>query len=298
MRKLAIAAVVANLLGRAAPAFADEADALVRTGEVFAKQGEWTQAIAAFKAADASRPAARHACLIGLAYTRRELWPQAEIFFGRCRARVTADDPAPDWLDDAERMLAEKLVTSRSTAVQITVVPATSLAQIEVSAFAPDETFSPRTIHLAPGTYIVSASAPDHQTTKQTIVVDGTVPELAVELVLLATRPLPAPRPPIRIPTYVMGAGGGIVMLGVAHHLFLTRPARDRLAESTHAGYDSARDEFLSRRRVTLAVYGIGAVTVATGLILRYTLFKREPSLEVGASADRDGASITVGWHQ
>ena len=300
MRKLSIAAgFAATVLGRPAPAVADEVDDLVRTGETFAKQGEWTQAITAFKAADAQRPAAKHACLIGLAYTRRELWPQAEIFFGRCRARATTDAPVPEWLDDAERTLAEKLATSRSTAVTITVNPSTTLAQIEVSAFAPDETFAPRTIHLAPGTYTLTAVAPNHRSVEQTVVVDGKVPELSIELVLVPLADVPRPRPPSRIPTYVIGVGGGIVGLGVLHHVLLTRPSRDRLAESTNASYDLTRDEFLSRRRLTLALYGLGALSVATGLVLRYTVFKRaRPSVEVGATANADSASITIGWRR
>ncbi len=300
VRKLAITAgVAATLLGRSAPAVADEVDDLVRAGETFAKQGEWTQAITAFKAADAQRPAAKHACLIGLAYTRRELWPQAEIFFERCRARATTDAPVPEWLDDAERTLAEKLATSRSTAVTITVTPTTTLAQIEVSAFAPDETFSPRTIHLAPGTYTLTALAPNHRTVKQTLVVDGTVPELAIELVLVPLADVPRPRAPSRVPTSVMGVGGAIVGLGVVHHVLLTRPSRDRLAGSTNASYDLARDEFLSRRRLTLALYGIGVLSVATGLVLRYTVFKRDqPSVEIGATANHGGASVTIGWRR
>src|SRR5260221_12394729 len=83
----------------------DDPEAMTAHGEQLARSGEYTRAIALFKQADAIRPSAHHACLIGLVYTRRELWSQAEIFFDRCKLRATAADPFPDWFAEAGKQL-------------------------------------------------------------------------------------------------------------------------------------------------------------------------------------------------
>src|SRR4051812_16006045 len=93
----ALAFVVALVVGAAAVAAETPAELSAR-GEQLAKEGRFSEAITAFKAADAVEPRAKHACLIALAYTRRELWPQAEIFLDLCRTRATATDPVPDWV--------------------------------------------------------------------------------------------------------------------------------------------------------------------------------------------------------
>ncbi len=280
-------------------ALADDVDDQVAAGETFAKQGEWTQAIAAFKAADATRPRAKHACLIGLAYTRRELWPQAEVFFGRCRARISSEDPAPEWLADAEHTLAAKLATSSAAAVTFAVTPSTALAQISVSAFAPDETFAPRTIHLAPGTYTITVRAPEYVTATRTVVIDKSTRDLAVTAELTATDAVRPPPRHSRVPAYTLLAGGAITVLGLVHHVALTRSSRDALVDaSTHADYEANHERFLDRRRITLGLYGVGALTVVTGLVLRATVFRRRSPVELSAAARDGGAVVTIGWHR
>ncbi len=288
-------------------AYADDADDLVAKGELLAKQGEWTQAITAFKAADALRPRAQHACLIGLAYTRRELWPQAEVFFDRCRARATDADPLPSWLPDAERALADKLAASNAVALTISVEPADAGATLTVSSFAPDETFGARTLHLSPGTYTVTASAPEHRAVTQTIVLDGRTRTERLELRLVPTVvPPPPPPPPTTmtasaprrsvVPTIVIGAGAAIGVAGVVHHLAVTRPSRSKAAES-RSGYDRYIDDFRGDRNLTIALYATAGVVAATGLVLRYTVFReREAPAQVGAHLVDDGAMVTIGW--
>src|SRR5260221_4772999 len=139
----------------ARPARADDVDDLVVQGEALAKQAEWSRAITAFKAADAQRPRAKHACLIGLAYTRRELWAEAELFLSVCRQRASTGDPLPEWIAEAEGQLAAKLAASNAAPVAIATDPASAPAVMSVSSFAPDEKFPARTIHLAPGVHVV-----------------------------------------------------------------------------------------------------------------------------------------------
>src|SRR5438445_391861 len=116
--------LVACLLLLAQPARADDVDDLVAQGEALAKQAEW--------------PRAKHACLIGLAYTRRELWAEAELFLSVCRQRAAGDDPAPDWLDEAQHTLADKLAAAGAAPVAISVEPPDAIALVSVSSFAPD----------------------------------------------------------------------------------------------------------------------------------------------------------------
>src|SRR5207244_1267948 len=83
-------------------AFADDVADLEARGQELAKASEYSQAIEVFKQADAKRPRAAHACMIGLAYLRRELWPQAELFLALCEHRAVPGDQPPDWIDEAE----------------------------------------------------------------------------------------------------------------------------------------------------------------------------------------------------
>src|SRR5688572_3278724 len=104
MRNIAIV-----LCGVLAHAHAEDVSQLRARGEELAKEGRFSEAIDAFKAADRISPRADHACLIALAYTRRELWPQAEIFISKCHQRVSPDNPAPDWLPKAEQEISHRL---------------------------------------------------------------------------------------------------------------------------------------------------------------------------------------------
>src|SRR5688572_8864518 len=98
-----LAIVVAGLLAASGLAAADDREELQAKGEQLAKDGRFVEAIDAFKAADLIQPRASHACLIALAYTRRELWPQAELFLSVCHHRAKGGDPLPEWVPLAEQ---------------------------------------------------------------------------------------------------------------------------------------------------------------------------------------------------
>ena len=164
--------VVAVLLGFARVAVADDdPETLTARGEELARAGEYTRAIAAFKRADTIRPSAQHACLIGLVYTRRELWSQAEIFFDRCKLRASTSDPLPSWFDAAAVQLAQKLGSVDTAEVVIKVEPAAAAAAaaVSLSMFPADETFEPRTIHVAPGSYVITVRSPGYEPRSETI---------------------------------------------------------------------------------------------------------------------------------
>src|SRR4051812_38168470 len=120
MRSL-VGLVVAATLALHGSARADEADDLATQGEELARRAEYAQAIEKFKAADRARPRALHACMIGLAYLRRQLWPQAEVFLARCRKRAVGTDTLPEWMADAEAQLTTQLASAPVTAVEIIV---------------------------------------------------------------------------------------------------------------------------------------------------------------------------------
>jgi hypothetical protein len=295
--------VIALLVGIVAPAYADEVDELVDRGETLAKRGEFTSAIAAFKEADVKRPRASHACLIGLVYTRRELWPQAELFLARCRARASADDPLPRWIDTVENQLREKLEAAGAAEIAIVVSPATAAAKVTVSSFAPDEVFEPHTIHLAPGRHMIEVSAQGYVATSREVIVETAEPQtVTIELqkpVAQAPRTVepPPPVPPRSIvPTVLMMGGAALAVAGGAYHLFVYKPALDRLSRAPNdAIYDARLHSFQIRRDVTIGLYAGAALALATGALLNYTYGHRE-KLTVSAAMSHDGASVVLGW--
>jgi hypothetical protein len=112
--------------------------------------------------------------------TRRELWPQAELFFALCHARATPRDPLPPWIDKAEQQLAAKLAETGAAPITIRVNPLEAKPHISVSSFAPDESFPPRTIHLARGRHVLEISAPGYVSTSREVVVDTSDPRTVV----------------------------------------------------------------------------------------------------------------------
>jgi hypothetical protein len=287
-------------------AHADEVDDLEAKGQELAKQSEYTQAIAAFKQADAKRPRAAHACMIGLAYMRREAWPQAELFLALCEKRAAPGDQPPDWTDEAEKQLAQKLSAAQIPAVTIDVSPANVGARLTVSSFAPDEVFDPQTIHLAPGKHIIEVTAPGFRTEHRDVVIEPARPE-HVTIVLVKESPQigtfsqqdPRTKPGSRskVPWILGGVGVAFVAAGGIYHATAVRSAYD-LADNaeTTAAYDAYLGDFSDRRAAAVALYATGAVTIGLAVVLRYTVFKDPPL--VTAHVDDRGAGILVGWRR
>ena len=87
----------------------------------------------------------------------------------------------------------------------------------------------------------------------------------------------------------------------MALHLVYFKPARDDLANAkTQMAYDTidATNKFEKRRNITLAVYGVGAATLVTGLILKLTVFKHAeaPPVQVGVTPQDGGGMVSVEW--
>lgn len=288
-------------LARAQPAADLQAD-----GERLAKQGNYAAAIDKFKAADKLEPRASHACLIALAYTRRNLWPQAEIWRTTCHERASGGDPLPEWMPAADKQIDDAIATANVAAVTIRVEPAVAAVQLTVSSFAPDETFAPRVIHLPPGIHTIFAHAAGYDDAQQLVEVKDRHP-LVIVLTLhrpgeQAPAPAPPPPPPPRskVPWIVIGAGAALGVAGGIYHVTLFRDAYDQLNDArSQTQYDmiDATGRYDARRKVLIGLYGAAAVTIAAGVVLRYTVYahsERAPS--VAFVPQPGGGVVSLGW--
>ncbi len=311
-------ALVGASLG-AGVATADPADDLRAQGEALAKAGRYTEAIAAFKESNRDKARATNSCLIGLAYTRRELWPQAEIMIDRCKREASAADPTPDWLPALEQELAKRLATVGVAPVTIVVEPAAAKAELTVSSFAPDELFEPRTIHLPPGSHVVVASAPGYAKAQRTIEITADLQPRRVVIELrhegetppppaanLHPEPPPPPPPPLpaahsAVPLVVMGAGGAMLAAGIVFHATAFRTAATELADATDATpdprqYDQWSHRYDVRREWLVGLYAAGAITAGIGLYLRLSEHETEALPQISVVPITGGGLVSVGW--
>lgn len=278
----------------AAPASADRTSAAsLRTqGEQLAKDGQFAEAIEAFKAADAERPTTELACLIGLAYGRRNLYGQAELFFDLCHERAESGDPVPSWANKVEAQFRERLDGSKLARITIKVKQGRA-PKVVVSAWAPDETFSPRAIHLPAGRHTITVTDAEGDTAERAIVVEGGEPQtVVIELGgEQGGEPEPERTGPSKLGRNLAFVGLGIAAVGVAVHATWYRSERDELQEASDTGdvfrYDAHVDDYTNARNVTVGLYGLGAVTAIVGLALH---------LRVSAQPTRGGAVVAVGW--
>jgi tetratricopeptide (TPR) repeat protein len=290
MRAMLVLAVLAQV------AHADDAGALVARGDALGRNAEYSRAIELFKQADALRPSAANACRIGLAYTRRELWSQAEIFFARCKARATAADPLPDWFATATEQLAQKLAEVDAAAIDVRIAPTLALARVGISSFPPDETFEPQLIHLAPGTYTITASAPDREPARVTFAV---VPRTAqIVTLVLAARP-PPPTAAARAGTYLLYGAAAAAVAGVAFHA-LASHERDELAaaeaDDDPVAWERHSGPFERDRAVAIGGYSVAVAAVIASLVLRHHHGREVPS--VSATTASGGAAVWLRWER
>lgn len=280
------------------------ADDLAAQGEALAKSGDYSRAIDAFKAADKQKPTTRNACMIGLAYLRREAWPQAELFLAECKERATAADPAPDWLATSEQQLAEKLAAANVAAVTIAVTPVAN-AKVTVSSFALDESFTaPRTLHLSVGRQTFEVHADGYVPATQTVVVTDKEPkQIQITLVPVGVKEVSKPvvvepATTSKAPYVVMGVGAVIGVGALAYGLTVVRPMQTRLAETMNRDiYNKERDRFLPRRNWTFVAGGVGVATIVTGVILKYTVFKDdEHPVQIGIVPTDGGGLLTFAF--
>lgn len=294
-RAIAVAGLcaLAPALAHAAPSAAE----LQAQGERLARSGRYSEAIEAFKAADRIETRASHACLIALAYTRRELWPQAEIFMDLCHGRANPADPEPEWVPQAEALIAQRLQQVDAAPVEISTDPAIPGVKLSISSFAPDETFGPRTIHLTPGRHTVIATADGYEVERRDIDVAGkALRRVVIRMWKTGMRPVPASRTGL----YLVYGGLGAGLAGAAVHLLWYRGNLDRLDRASSAydlrGYRAAEPAYDVSRWTTIGLYAIGTAAVAAGAILHLRSGRRGAEATILLRPRADGGVVAVEW--
>ena len=293
------------VLTSASVAYAEPtAPELQAEGEQLAKDSRFSEAIDKFKAADRMQPTAGHACLIALAYTRRELWPQAEIFLARCHERATPQDPLPDWVPVAEQQIQDRLATANAAAVTIDVSPPNAKAELTVSSFAPDEKFAPRTIHLPPGHHVIIAEADGFETARQDVDIATKDPKrVTIELhakgekTVLPPHQVVPPGPVAAEPSPwskrleiggAIVAGAGLVATGFMSYEYYA-------ARNSAADWDSHIDTYRTSRIAAISLLAVGGGVAITG----YLLHRHDERASVAAAPlPEGGAMIAVGWQR
>jgi hypothetical protein len=289
-----------------APPVVGDPDAMVAEGETLARTGEYTRAIDLFKRADGIAKRTRHACLIGLVYTRRELWSQAELFFARCRDRATAEDPVPDWLPEAERQLAAKLAEVDAAPVDLRVEPAGVVATLTIAPFPADESFAPRVIHLAPGTHAITATADGYEPATEQVEVKGKDPITVTitlhkpgEIVDPVQPPPPPPRKRRNVAKWLWIGAGGVAAIGVGFHVLASRERgylSDAFADNDVARYDEHEGAFDLYRAVTFTCYGAAVTAAVVGAVLHFTGDRESEGPQLGGEIRGDAGFVTIGW--
>jgi hypothetical protein len=297
--------VVVGACLAAAPVHADPAQ-LEKQGEQLAKDGQFAEAIDAFKAADAERPTTELACLIGLAYGRRNLYAQAELFFDLCHERARSGktgDPVPSWVAKVEAQFRERLESSRLARVTIKVKHGRA-PKVVVSAFAPDETFAPRAIHLPPGRHTITVTDADGETAEKAIVVEGGEPQTVV-LSLAGKEDVDPPeeprsRAPSKLGRNLAFVGLGVMAAGLVVHATWYKGERDELQEASDTGdvlrYDEHIDSYTNARYVTIGLYSAGAVAAIVGLALHLSRDDGEGDAAVSVVPVRGGGVLAWEW--
>jgi len=268
--KLALAIAVMCI---ATTASAETREGLQARGEALGREGKWGEAIHAFKSAEQIEHRAVHACLITLAYARREAWPQAEVFLSRCHDN--AGEQLPEWVPQLDELIGSRVHSESLTELTIEVVPvAAAGTTLTASSFEPDELFTARTIHVPRGTLVIVAHAPGYPEQQRVLTIDSNSPQRLV--IDMTAKPGPVEPPYARTLRYVGLATVGLGVVAAAAGIKFGLDARGASnVLSTHTGPWTHDDEIrfengrTANRNMYIA-YGVGAGLVVTGGVLYY----------------------------
>jgi hypothetical protein len=301
-RRAALAIGVCVVASHARPAAADDAaraSELEARGDALAKEGRFAEAIDAFKAADRVESRAAHACLIALAYSRREMWPQAELWMSRCHERWKPGDQLPDWVPITDSKIG--VAAAQLAPVTVAVEPANIAATITVSTFAADEAFPARTIHLAPGHYVFSATptTPGYTAAEAVVEIgDASAKRVVLELHALTpvTQPTPATASPVRSPKWII-VGGAIAGAGALSYVwqgYEWNQLDDAKKSGSQSQYSAHSTRFDVARITTVGLLGVGITVAILGLV-QYKLGVGEHTT-ISAFPATGGGGVAVTW--
>lgn len=310
-----------------AVAHADQRADLQAKGEQLAKDGRYADAIEQFKAAEKLEHRATHACLIALAYTRRELWSQADLWLSRCH-QPAPGETMPDWTRVANDQILARLTQANLADVTLVVEPAAATdVQLTLSGFAPDEQFEPHTIRVPLGTTVIFARAKGYADTQQVIQIQDRSPKRIVitlrpERAAPVETPKTVPPPPTTPPTtpvaptqvvatsphpshgkpgtMLITAGSAAIALGAGAHVWMAYE-RGELVDANRvadrAAYDAHSTRFDVARIAAIGLYATGAALVITGIVKR-TSHHAEGGTTVSALPLDGGAFVSIGWQR
>ena len=310
-----------------AVAEADQRADLQAKGEQLAKDGRYGDAIEQFKAAEKIEHRATHACLIALAYTRRQLWSQADLWLTRCH-QPAPGETMPDWTRVANDQILSSLTKANLADVTLVVEPATATdVQLTLSGFAPDEQFEPHTIRVPLGTTVIFARAKGYADTQQVIQVQDRSPKRIVITLrperaapIETTKPAPPTPPPVAQPPVppaqvvttapqplhgkpgmaLITAGSAAIALGAGAHIWMAYE-RGKLVDANRvddrAAYDAHSTRFDVARIAAIGLYATGAALVITGIVKR-TSHHAEARATVSALPLAGGAFVSIGWQR
>jgi hypothetical protein len=287
-------ALVMCLVATAHVAHADpRADALRTKGEELARQGQYRDAIGAFKAANQYEPSAANTCSITLAYARLELWPQTEIWLDRCHA-ASQNGAAPAWLPQLEELFKLRIVGPTISPVTISVEPKSAQATVSVSDFELDESFAPRTIHLSKGRHAIAVSAPGYDPASSSIVIEDGSPRVVV---IKLYEPGKDPAKQVRSegkPLLIAGAiTGGIAVASYGVMALSWYKLHHNIGFA--GGYETAYDW---TRVTSLSFFAVSAGLLAVGYY-RHLHSPHPSDTQVGvAPLPEGGGLVTLGWQR
>jgi hypothetical protein len=278
--------VAVTLLALASSATAETRDELQARGEALGREGKWSEAIRSFKAAEKLEHRTIHACLIMLAYTRREAWAQAEVFLSRC-LEPTPGETLPDWVAQAEVLIRDRLGSEQLAPVTIEVVPAGTHATLTASSFEPDEVFTPRTIHLTTGHHLIVAHVPGYPDQQRALEIDSVVPRHVV--IEFLTKPGMSTRKKLLIAGAAV-AGLGAVSYAIMGVTYLQLPDSTAFNDSRRS---AAETTYKVTRVTTIGCWALGAGLLIAGALVH----PRDPEATVVSAVPiQGGAIVTIGW--
>ena len=194
-------------------------------------------------------------------------------------------------------MLAEALAKQKLVAVLVMASPAD--AQISISTFAPDDTFVARTIHLPPGKYTFTATAPGYANRTEEVEIGDQAGGAVSFNLERRIGDKPKVVEPSKVPWVVVGGGVALVVAGALVHTLGLAPARDMLVNADATGdqglYMRYSATFDRDRALAIGLYGAGALAIATGFVLRATVFKA-PEAQVAITPTTGGGMLTLSW--
>lgn len=270
----------------------DYARELAQAGVALAKDNQFGEAIVKFKAANAVEASPEHDCYIAAAYVRLKRWGQAALFTRRCTRWPLVEEKVP-WYGRLTEDVKKGLKQSGYGRVEVSVVPADAPVELRVSAFAADETFSPGTIFLAPGTHTIELRSDSRRLREEVEVAPGSTYSVSFDLTP------PPPPPPLAIDFPVWETAGALAAGGVIFHVLALRNQR-RLEEApTPAEYRRHEAAYDWQRVAAYACYGLAAA--AAGLGTYVWLQNRDAAdsdLRVGAAPLPGGldVSLSLDW--